>query len=134
MSFSTRKQDFRVRFRLAVIGLATAAVAVPTYSFAQAPTFNALVTTSTNSGTNYSAATVQVRSVTIGDLNGDGHPDIVVGNCCGNVIVCMNDGHGTFTRGQSTNLLPGVGGPSVGPGAIVDLNGDGKADYIVASN
>ena len=225
------KKDFRLRFHLAVIGLGVAALAVPARSFAQAPSFNAIVTTYTNSSfnfpqfagvgdfngngkldalvsdgsdslrlmlgngdgtftehdvsvpgtnpgpvkvadlngdglldavtvsnggnfavtvllntgndgnnvpqftvTNYSAATTGIRSVTIGDLNGDGHPDLVVGNCCGTVVVFLNNGHGTFTRGLITGLLPGLGAPSVGPGAIVDVNGDHKADYVVASN
>jgi len=76
-----------------------------------------------------------VRSVTIGDLNGDGKPDLVVGNCCGSVAVMLNTGGGTFNAPPGFySLQPGAGGPSVGPGAIVDVNGDGKADYVVASN
>ncbi|GEM_PF-6168198 len=76
-----------------------------------------------------------VRSVTIGDLNGDGKPDLVVGNCCGSVAVMLNTGGGTFNAPPgSYSLQPGAGGPSVGPGVIVDVNGDGKADYVVASN
>jgi uncharacterized protein (DUF2141 family) len=203
-----------------------AALAVPTPSFAQAPTFNALVTTSTNSSFNFPAfaavgdfngdgkldalvtdgseslrlmlgngdgtftehdvsvpgtnpgpikaadlngdgkldavltsngtgsSTVLIntgndgngvpqftttnypgggRSVTIGDLNG-GRPDFIVGDAFGGLQVFLNNGDGTFSAGQTTSLLPGAGGPSVGPGVIVDLNGDGKADYVVASN
>lgn len=84
--------------------------------------------------TNYSAGIVGVRSVAIGDLNGDGQPDLVVGNCCASVVVLLNTGGGTFAVKQGTSLSPSNGGPSVGQSAIVDVNGDGKADYIVSSN
>jgi VCBS repeat protein/HYR domain-containing protein len=252
MSSLTNKKDFRVHFRptrvLAVVGFIVAALAVPTRSFAQAPTFDTLVTTpkggepwfqpawaavgdfnrdgkldalvsdggpnlrlmlgngdgtftehdvsvpGTNPGmiraadlngdgrldavtvsnggnsavtvllntgndgngvpqftvTNYNTFLQGVRSVTIGDLNGDDKPDLVVGTCCGSVVVLRNMGDGTFNASTSFfppysapyppdpanyyNLQPGAGGPSVGPGVIVDVNGDGKTDYVVSSN
>ncbi len=85
--------------------------------------------------TTYAPVYCGLRSVTVGDLNGDGHPDFIVGNCGGSLVVYLNNGDGTFTQTtQSLGLLPGAGGPSVGPGVIADVNGDGKADYVVASN
>ena len=76
-----------------------------------------------------------VRPVTVGDLNGDNWPDFIVGTCCNGIQVwTSNSGDGSFTPGQVFSLTPGAGGPSVGEGVITDLNGDGKADYVVASN
>ncbi len=83
--------------------------------------------------TTYAVGLPGIRSVTIGDLNGDGHPDLIVGDCCGTFRVLLNNGDGTFTLGQTYSIMPSNGGPSVGPGVIADLNGDGKADYVVVS-
>jgi hypothetical protein len=233
---SPRVKDFRLRFRLAGIGLVVAALAVPMPSFAQAPTFDAFVSTPKggepwfhpgnaavgdfngdgkldalvtdgsyngvvrlllgngdgtfterdvsvpatptnptpgmikaadlngdgrldavfvspqgnlaptvllNTGnvggvpqftvTTYTPVYSGLRSVTVGDLNGDGKPDFIVGNAYGNLYVYLNNGDGTFTAGQATNLEPNVGG-STGAGVIADLNGDGKPDYLVSSN
>ena len=83
--------------------------------------------------TTYAPFSSGIRSLTVGDLNGDGRPDFIVGNAYGSLQVYLNNGNGTFTAGQATNLMPNVGG-STGPGVIADLNGDGKADYVVTSN
>lgn len=83
--------------------------------------------------TTYTPAYSGLRSVTIGDLNGDGRPDFIVGNAYGSLWVYLNDGNGAFAVSQVTNLMPNVGG-STGQGVIIDLNGDAKADYVVSSN
>ncbi|HSZ57081.1 MAG TPA: FG-GAP-like repeat-containing protein, partial [Tepidisphaeraceae bacterium] len=76
-------------------------------------------------------------SVAIADLNGDGHPDLVVTNFGGggylsypgdSVSVLLGNGDGTFKTQQTFDT--GKYGPdSV---AIADLNGDGNPDLVVA--
>ena len=68
-------------------------------------------------------------SVAIGDLNGDGKPDLAVANCDSNTVsVLLGNGDGTF--GAKTDFATGSGPGSV---AIGDLNGDGKPDLAVAN-
>jgi hypothetical protein len=76
------------------------------------------VKTGTNPGT-----------LVLGDVNGDGKPDLVVGTTQDQgVAFFLNDGKGTFTAGGSQYL-------GVVPGALVvgDVNGDGKADIVAGS-
>jgi hypothetical protein len=67
--------------------------------------------------------------VAIGDLNGDGKPDLAVANMYGNTVsVLLGDGDGTFE--VATDCATGIHPRSV---AIGDLNGDGKPDLAVAA-
>jgi hypothetical protein len=67
--------------------------------------------------------------VAIGDLNGDGKPDLAVANAGSNTVsVLLGNGDGTF--GAKTDYTTGSFPASV---AIGDLNGDGKPDLAVAS-
>jgi VCBS repeat-containing protein len=71
-------------------------------------------------------------SVTVGDLNGDGKPDLVVpnfGSAPSTLSVLLGNGDGTF---QPQVTYPTGRNPiSV---AIGDLNGDGKPDLVVADD
>jgi FG-GAP-like repeat len=96
-------------------------------------TFQAAVT--------YGSGGLYADSVAIADFNGDGKPDIVVGNCgfpkktacdassSGNVAVLLNAGNGTFSHAVSYSLGTNVGATSV---AVADL-GNGTLDLIVAA-
>ena len=64
----------------------------------------------------------------VGDVNGDGIPDLVVANYGDNTVsVLLGNGNGTFQTQQT--FAAGYGPNSV---AIGDVNGDGKPDLVVA--
>ena len=70
-------------------------------------------------------------ALAVGDLNGDGRSDLVVGN--NGVIgleILAGDGHGVFAREKFANLTPAE--PCFGP-TIADLNGDGKPDILATA-
>jgi FG-GAP-like repeat/PASTA domain/FG-GAP repeat len=70
----------------------------------------------------------QPLSVAIGDLNGDGKPDLATANYGGSVSVLPNRGDGSFQA--KLDYYPGFGPRSV---AIADLNGDRKRDLATAN-
>src|SRR5205814_1921270 len=66
-------------------------------------------------------------ALAIGDVNGDGSPDIFVANTDGNSIsVLLGTGNGTFKTAVSY-----VAGPSPVSVALVDVNADGKLDLVL---
>ena len=69
------------------------------------------------------------ESVALGDLNGDGKPDLAVVDSAGGVQVLFNDGNGTFVA--AIRYLANVPAYAV---AVGDLNDDGKADLAVVGS
>lgn len=66
------------------------------------------------------------RNAAVGDLNGDGYPDIAVANREMASDVCLNDGKLHF------DCRPLSDSPSSATVAIADMNGDGANDVIYA--
>lgn len=85
----------------------------------------------------YASSGVLTESVAVGDLNGDGKPDLVVVSECNNdcqfytgvVAVLLGNGDGTFQKSFAYDLL------DVEPTSVVigDVNGDGKPDVVVTN-
>ena len=78
---------------------------------------------------NYSSGGQFAVSVALGDVNGDGHPDIVVANTHPNTVgVLLGNGHGKFQTASTYSS----GGQSLNFLALGDVNDDGKLDLLVA--
>ena len=106
------------------------------YLATSASTYAAAAQYTTSDGNYYGCST------TVGDLTGDGKPEIVGSNCSnsGNdITVYVNNGDGTFATGVyydgavSGGAASGAADVYTNAVAIADVNGDGKAD-IIATN
>ncbi len=90
-----------------------------------------------NTAVSYNSGGLNATSVAIGDLNGDGKPDLAVANDCnspygctsGSVGILFGNGNGTFSLGA----VYASGGEDASSIALGDLNGDGKPDLVVAT-
>jgi hypothetical protein len=72
-------------------------------------------------------------SVAIGDVNGDGRPDVVVGNWDGHVRAYAN--HGQLLWDSYPFSGPGAQPSRIEAGAIIaDINGDGHQDVVVPTD
>lgn len=65
--------------------------------------------------------------VAVGDMDGDGSPDIVV---TGDASVRIQDRNGTV---MCRNSIPGANSSAGGPPTIADFDGDGEAEFGVAA-
>ena len=120
MKNGSRKRTHRFGLiRLGLVAISLAALLPVGVSFAQTVSYTR---------TDF-AVGIEPHSVAIGDLNGDGIPDLATANVHnGTVSVLLGTGDGTF--GPATHLAVGSFPIKV---AIGDLNGDGKPDLAVAN-
>jgi hypothetical protein len=66
----------------------------------------------------------------VADFDGDGNPDVLVGQCCGLAFTVVAFGKGDGTFPASYSLAPGVSSAYV---AAPDVNGDKHPDIVIAS-
>jgi uncharacterized protein (TIGR03437 family) len=70
-------------------------------------------------------------TIAIVDLDGDGNPDIVLGDCCSDSTTAYFRGNGD---GSFQPQVPFYGGNTVRGIAIGDWNGDGKSDLALVAS
>jgi hypothetical protein len=86
----------------------------------------------------YSSGGYSADAIAVSDVNGDGHPDMLVGNCCngisnrtnGVVSVLLGNSDGTFQAAVNYNS----GGYLADAIVVADVNGDSHSDLLVVNN
>ena len=73
-------------------------------------------------------------AVTVGDVNGDGRPDLIVATSGGAAYLYVNDGNADPYNTLAAIQLPGVNGGNFAGLALADVNGDNHPDLIVANS
>jgi hypothetical protein len=82
-------------------------------------------------GSPFTTATGPYHAV-LGDVNGDGKPDIVATHDDSDkVSILLGDGRGGFRLAPHSPF--GVDGARVGGPVVKDVNGDGRADLVIAA-
>ncbi|MEM7204524.1 MAG: VCBS repeat-containing protein [Planctomycetota bacterium] len=82
--------------------------------------------------THMPASNIDTAAVAVGDVDGDGDPDLVFGNVWAGNQLYLNDGTGVFTDVSSTQLPAGAAttyGLDFG-----DVDGDGDVDLLLGIN
>lgn len=86
----------------------------------------------------YNSGGYEAFSVAVSDVNGDGKPDLLVSNYCANSVTCyvkatvgvlLGNGDGTF----QPVVTYSSGGSNAVSLVVADVNGDGRADVLVAN-
>ena len=87
----------------------------------------------------FSSGGFTAESIAIADVNGDGKPDLLVGNDCiasgngcassGSVGILLGNGDGTFQTASTYSL----GGPFAWSIAVADINKDGRPDLVISN-
>ena len=84
-------------------------------------------------GATLGSGTPATTSVAIGDVNGDGHRDIVLGTSNGAAELFLGDGTGAFTAAPSAGF-PVPAAPDTRAVVLADLNGDGHLDLLLGES
>jgi len=81
-------------------------------------------------GTNVGNETNTTFGIALGDVNGNGHLDVVSANGTQPARLYLNDGHGGF---PATGTAIDAGGATLFSPVLADVNGDGRPDLLLGT-